>query len=432
MTKPPLSRTRRMREAAAAQQNLFDAPTPAAKAPAQILVAIPTPAAKQNKAQRAFNRLIVQIQQQRALLVQWQDFELRYHQRLATEMQPVEARLHAARRALLLLLDDLLLDTQATPKLSKTQRRKLSAWVPQLAGQLLDEGGPDAEVEALFNRYSDVSHADLRQVELAEAEAMLGQVLGEDAMQGHGAESVDDLMRHAAQHLAGQAAEQAAGQAANEACEPSPAQGRRAEAQRERQEAAAKQAAKEAGQSVREAFRRLASALHPDRETDAGERERKTRLMQQANDAYGRNDLLTLLTMQLDLEQIDGQHLANLPDERLAHYNQVLREQLALLQQEVSACVEPYRGQVGPDSRGLTPVAVEASLTRGLAELVSCAREIERDIVLLREPGTRRAVINALELPAALDDEPDAFEMMLMMGALAAAPPAPGRRKKRR
>lgn len=69
--------------------------------------------------------------------------------------------------------------------------------------------------------------------------------------------------------------------------------------------------------------------------------------MQQANQAYDRNDLLTLLTLQLDLEQIDSSHLASLPDDRLLHYNQVLKEQLAALVQEVADCASPYLSQLG-------------------------------------------------------------------------------------
>ncbi|WP_341888453.1 hypothetical protein [Variovorax sp. YR752] len=46
---------------------------------------------------------------------------------------------------------------------------------------------------------------------------------------------------------------------------------------------------------MRDIFRKLASALHPDRETDAQQRKVKTALMQKANQAYAANDLLALL-----------------------------------------------------------------------------------------------------------------------------------------
>jgi hypothetical protein len=340
-------------------------------------------------------------------------------------------QLREAQMALLQLLDALLVDAHATPKLSKTQRRKLAAWIPQLAGMLL-EAGDDAEVEALFDRYSDVSHAALRQADLAGAEAMVGHVLGEDAIKGHQAESIDDLMQHAAAHMAAQAeVEQQAREQARDSRAQQSARGRKAEAARQRQAEASQQA----GQSVREVFRKLASALHPDRETDAGERARKTALMQQANDAYGRNDLLTLLTMQLALEQIDDQHLTNLPDARLAHYNRVLREQVQALQQEVQCCVQPFRMTLGQIGRAVTPAAVDAAFAADLAEMRQGLRAMAHDMALLRDPATRRGVINALEMPDDGGDGPDAFEMMLMMEAMeamAGAPAAPARRKKRR
>ena len=93
--------------------------------------------------------------------------------------------------------------------MSKPQRRKLRAWIPQLAATVLEDG-PDAEAEAVFDRYSDVSHADRQQIELAEAEAMFGHILGEEMVEGHQAESVEDLMRHAAVGLARAQAEHAA------------------------------------------------------------------------------------------------------------------------------------------------------------------------------------------------------------------------------
>jgi len=46
--------------------------------------------------------------------------------------------------------------------------------------------------------------------------------------------------------------------------------------------------------AIRTVFRQLASALHPDREPDAQERERKTALMSEVNAAYDKNDLAQL------------------------------------------------------------------------------------------------------------------------------------------
>ena len=57
------------------------------------------------------------------------------------------------------------------------------------------------------------------------------------------------------------------------------------------------------------------------------------------------------------------------------------------------------------------------------------------DTAALRDPATRLAVIDELDLPEVgeQDDEaPDAFERMLLMDALGGAASAPKRRKQRR
>jgi hypothetical protein len=80
--------------------------------------------------------------------------------------------------------------------------------------------------------------------------------------------------------------------------------------------------------SVREIFRKLASDLHPDREQDPVAKERKTALMQRLNQAYQANDLLALLSLQIEIEQIAAIDLKNMSEQRLAQYNKVLNEQL--------------------------------------------------------------------------------------------------------
>jgi hypothetical protein len=87
--------------------------------------------------------------------------------------------------------------------------------------------------------------------------------------------------------------------------------------------------------SLREVFRKLASALHPDRETDPGERAAKTALMQEVNQAYAKADLLALLELQLRIEQIDASHVAEMDARRLNHFNKVLSEQLDELRAEI-------------------------------------------------------------------------------------------------
>lgn len=99
--------------------------------------------------------------------------------------------------------------------------------------------------------------------------------------------------------------------------------------------------------SIRELYRKLASSLHPDREPDLQERERKTELMQRINQAYDQKNLLLLLELQMELEHIDQTTINNISASRLKHYNKILKEQLAKLEQETWQVIEEFKAQFG-------------------------------------------------------------------------------------
>src|SRR5690606_36156098 len=198
---------------------------------------------------------------------------------------------------------------------------------------------------------------------------------------------------------------------------PKSAKAQAAEAKRE-------QAARAMSQSLREVFRKLASALHPDREPDPEERRRKNELMQEANRAYEANDLLTLLDLQLRIEQIDTAHLASLGSDRLSHYNQILREQLAELDAEVARVNEPFR-MLCPPGRALTPEAVDRGIDGEKAELRAALEQLRDDMILFRDS---RQLRRRLDEAAAIDefgfDEADAaaLDELLMLMSEAPAP----------
>ena len=174
---------------------------------------------------------------------------------------------------------------------------------------------------------------------------------------------------------------------------------RRAKPSEARRTAAQQRRAAEAqrtAQSLREVFRKLAGALHPDREMDHERRAVKTALMAQVNEAYGRADLLALLELQLRIEQIDAEHLANVDEVRLLHYNRVLVEQLAELRAEIEAVEAGFHADLGlpageaPDPRQLGKI-VDADAARLRASIV----QLRREIVSFGDPLTTRRWVKA-------------------------------------
>ena len=97
------------------------------------------------------------------------------------------------------------------------------------------------------------------------------------------------------------------------------------------------QAQEDADTVLRQVYRQLASALHPDRERDPAEHQRKTALMSEANAAYAKKDLMALLHLQLRIAQADAQNLLQQPEERIAAMSLLLKQQAAELENELFA-----------------------------------------------------------------------------------------------
>lgn len=309
--------------------------------------------------QKRFNALIRQIDQARRTLAAWQANVALYAQARARVLVPLIREFVAERKAWLFALDRLLDE----PGWSRAERATLRELIRETAAQLIDAEGIDEADEqalkALFDKHGEVDFdTGQRQARAAMkhlAEAITGLDLGDMT----GIASDEDLLRRMHESMA--AAEAREEEQAQARAAAAPARRRRKTAAQEKREAEAQLAT----QSVREVFRKLASALHPDRETDAGQRAAKTALMQKVNQAYAAGDLLALLELQLQIEQIDAAHLAGAGAQRIRHYNKVLAEQLASLKADIEHAEMAFRMDFGlqPGS-GLDP----AKLTRFVDE----------------------------------------------------------------
>lgn len=393
------------------QRGLFDEPGAATTVTPLVRAGANGQALTKN--QRQFNRLTARLQELRGEVTFWQRAVDRYRQRAAAELDPLRRELLAEQRAAVLLMDALLSSTAKGDRLTRGRRRKLCDLVVMLAETVL-EAGPDENVEAIFDRRSGVRHRDIRRDELELAEAMFGVMLGDDLMTGHTATSVDELFEQAGERL--------------HAKLNAEAEQRREQARRARSKRAEPVREPAPTRSLRDLFRRLAGALHPDREPDDAERVRKTALMQRVNRAYEGNDLLELLTVQIEIEQIDSRHLAHTSDERLSHYCAVLRDQQRALEGELIALQTPFRAalDLAPYGRGLRPEALDVLVDRDARNGREALDELRNDREALRDPARRGAMIDGLEIPRAELDQLDA----VLFDAGFAPPPARRRKGK--
>lgn len=399
---------------APSQSSLFDDESPTGTGVVEVL-ARRKPA---DKAEAAFHRLVAKLEQKRESLRAWQAYTIRFNQRLASELSPLQIEYRQVRRQLAFLLNELLL--QPNGPRGKNQRAKLRRLIVDLAQDLLQDEA-DAELEALHDKYSECSHAENLDEDMAFSQAMIEDLMGVRLGKEHGANTLDELFARAERELHAKTEKAERKRAAR--------QERRGGGKAEATQAKREQAAKEVSQTVRDIYRKLASALHPDRETDPAQRQRKTKQMQQVNQAYEAGDLLTLLSLQLEIEQIDATHLSSLPRQRLAHYNQVLREQLAELEAEIEAVAMPFgmAAQLPPFAT-LTPEQVDRRLSEDIAQLRLDIEQARSDLTDFRDPARLRQFLKDYRFEADWDEELiELAAMAEMFGA-----PQRSRRAKRR
>jgi hypothetical protein len=343
-------------------------------ATSQQLQIRPTSGAPLTPEQKRFNTLLRQIEQGRAALRAWQEaippFRESHHQLLG----PLQEQLRAAQRAWLFALD-----ASGHRGWSRADHETRSELLSDIAGALLSSQADDAELQALFSRHAGMDFEDAEREQLQAfkgmAEAMTGAELGDD----EDLVSEEELFNRLGEHFRQQDEAAEAGRAKSSGKRKSAAQQRReAEAQR-------------ATQSLREVYRKLASALHPDREPDPAERKAKTALMAQVNEAYDRGDLLALLELQLRIEQVDADHLARADTQRLKHYNKVLAEQLEELRLELEVVETGFQMDFGLDPfERLEPKRLGKLLESEAAQLRAALATVQRETKTFADPAATR------------------------------------------
>ncbi|WP_310387500.1 J domain-containing protein [Roseateles sp.] len=417
--------------------DLFDAePAPLSVSVSQVLSAKPAG----SKARQAFAKLVQRIEAKRAELALWQAFAERHQQRLAGELVPLQGQIDGEKRQTALFLDLVLKGEPPWRGLGKLQRAKVLDLLLILLEALLEGGADtDTELEAIHDRHAEFSHAEIRRSELEMTEALMADVFGVEMGADHGAANAEEFLQMAQQRRFEQEAEQARlrheQEAARAAKRPQSAANPAKAAKMAKAEAAAaarEQAALEISQSLRAVYRKLASALHPDREPDATERKRKTELMQRVNLAYAANDLLGLLGLQLEIEQIDAAHLADVPPQRLAHYTHILKEQLQELDTELRYCLAPFREVMGWEwRRNCTPEQVNQSLSLDLAHMRQTVQQLREDRLAWQDPKHLRKFLASYRIESDAPFDDDMMDDLAFFDGLLDSMPTPAKPHRR-
>lgn len=347
-------------------------------------------------AQKKFNSLIKNINKQRALLTEWQEAITECRQQVVEKLQPLHHSLAEHQANLVLLLDQQFTEH----KFTKIQQNKLHHLIIQLTTGLIDEYQRE-DLKPLFDKYSESSFDELDQASDEYAVEMMKMTLEQEfGLQVDESdidlEDIDATLQHLQDKL-------------NQHYESQQAPPRKTKQTAKQQAKAAREVeeAEKVSKSIQAVYRQLTSALHPDREPDPTERERKTELMQQVTVAYAKKDLLKLLELQLAVEQIDQTKLGNIAEDRLKHYNKVLNNQLNELKVEVYKLEMQGRNMVNaPPIMPIVPQHLSFFLKQDIQNIRSIIATIQHDLHQLREVKQLKAWLNTYRTPKPKSDFP--------------------------
>ncbi|WP_244667616.1 J domain-containing protein [Xanthomonas sp. D-109] len=350
-------------------------------------------------ARKRFDSLVKRLERARAQLHAWQDALPRWEQRFHEQVDPLLQERDAAQVQLVRELDA----AHATYKLSKRDRADLSELICELAALLIRDGDNDG-LKEIYDRHSPLGFDQ----DLAESEALLTSVIGEE----FGLTEEEMAHIHSPEALYAQIQERLHAQQAHAA-------GRAQQRDKRRRAGAGKaaQVAADPQQTRRALYRNLVAALHPDREPDPQQRERKTALMQRLNQAYQNDDLLALLELQLEIGQLDQAGIAAMAEERIRDYNDLFAAQLRQVEQTLAGLVDDFMGRYGlQDERAPQPQRLDALLAQIKRQVQEEIRSCADDRAAARQVDTLKQWLKRERARLAEQELDDAMYDPLLLG----------------
>lgn len=312
-----------------------------------------------SKAQQTFNTLIQKINKNRQFFAEWEAVLPAFHRKWQKDFLPAYQEIDRLRVEWLFCMDSAI----GQKGLNQNERDLLRELICEHSARLLEDTG-DEQLKDLYKKHSGSDFDEEEAEFMAGLKAMIQDDLDIDLSEAEHLDDPEDILRWMQQKTAGQHATTDHGDTKHT--------GQKKSARQLAHESKLAKAAEDMKLSLREIYRKLASALHPDRETDAQAREQKTLLMQRVNDAYSSNNLLQLLEIQLQIEHIDQSVINTLTDERLKQYNKILREQLKELEMEIFRMRRTTADQLQSNAHSmLTP----KNLIRQLAEKINSTKQ---------------------------------------------------------
>ncbi len=336
-----------------------------------------------NASQQAFNAWIDKIERLRAAIREERKKYDLLLQSAHKYLIPAYAQVAKAKIAVAMALEQAVLENEY----GKRQQQEIGFCIAGLCKQAADISDPSPEAQALLDRWREKDSethttsikANLKEILASELQDVLSDNENWEAWQDD-PEKLQRMM-DALEEKRLQDAEKARNQGKS-AARPKKATSK---------ENKIKAAEVLKSRSVRSIYIALAKLMHPDMEPDADLRLAKEEQMKQLIQAYERNDLAALLSLEMDWIHQQNNQLGSVPSEKLDLYVEVLKDQAKDLEGEKADLFwEPRYGLIrefatGKLEKGIQKIKEEATYFQAVAkEMQSLAKAFKE------EDGKRR------------------------------------------
>lgn len=273
---------------------------------------------KLNKTQKDFNLLVKKVEK---LQKQLAELELNMNkclQYFLETLHPITEEKHRVRRQFIISLADAL--NSQKKMLSLTDKKILKKIIDeQLYQYSIREGGLDEELKKVFKQIYRRDYDKMLQDEEALVEE--DRILFEEDLdfEHRQEESFHEKSRN---------------------------RSREKSRSRKEEEAQFKQFEEIKNKNINSIYRQLAKALHPDLVQDEEQKKEREVLMQDVVNAFENKDLHSLLLLEMTWIQKEENNPEKLSEDKLAAYNQALKDQADQLQMEVNQFPYQPRYQV--------------------------------------------------------------------------------------
>lgn len=348
-----------------------------------VRIAHPGQGKSLSKAQKEFNRLTEKIGVLENTLSDLRTTASTLQQRIQTEYVPLLSEYNQLRAKLIRLFDR----AHGRPETTRNEKNKLADLIINLSRPLIDEHGQD-ELKPIFEKYThtrfdhsdDQTERDVSETMKKRISVMYGITFDEQAdISTH-----EKLMAYVDEQLR---ARQSSDKPPNE--------------DRQKKPTSVKKKFEEQNttKAVRMLYRDLVKTFHPDREPDENEKARKTEIMQRVTQAYEKSDLMALLRLQMEYKRIDQRHLETLAEEQLRYYNNILKQQVEELDQELFDLQTQLSTALGKPFASIgSALGIEFSFNNDIRELKRSIKDMKRQVKELSDPPYLKGWLKAYKI----------------------------------